>query len=106
MKNNVGLTPVRMNEPQHEGGFLSGLVFGTFAGIAGMFLFGTKKGQQTVVKMKKMWTKIEPQVEAELEQAGHKLTKTDKPVLQALGEVVKYVAEKLEEQTSKKSSKR
>lgn len=97
MKNNVVLTPIQPDDSHHEGGFLPGLVFGTFAGIAGMFLFGTKKGQQTVVKMKKVWQKIEPQVESELEQAGHKLTKTDKPVLQALGEVVQYVAEKLEE---------
>ena len=43
MKNNLVLTPIRTQEPQHEGGFLSGLMFGAFAGIAGMFLFGTKK---------------------------------------------------------------
>ena len=102
MKNNVVLAPIRTNEPQHEGGFLPGLMFGTFAGIAGMFLFGTKKGQKTVGQMKKVWTKIEPQVESELEKAGHKLVKTDKPVLQALGEVIQYVAEKLEEGQGKK----
>ncbi len=102
MKNNLILSPVRPTEPQHEGGFLSGLVFGAFAGIAGMFLFGTKKGQKTMSQMKKVWTKVEPQVESELEKAGHKLVKTDKPVLQALGEVVQYVAEKLEEGQGKR----
>jgi len=101
MKNNLSLTPVSP-ESQHDGGFFSGLVFGAFAGIAGMFLFGTKKGQKTVMLLKKKWEKVEPQVEEELEKAGHKLTKTDKPVLQALGEVIQYVAEKLEEGQGKK----
>lgn len=105
MKNNA-VTPLsREDQGEHDGGFLPGLVFGTFAGIAGMFLFGTKKGQKTVEHMKKTWTKVEPQVEVELEQAGHKLVKSNKPMLQALGEVIQYVAEKLEEGQGKKKNK-
>ena len=100
MKNN-DLQVMRPVEP-HDNGFLPGLVFGTFAGIAGMFLFGTKKGQKTVERMKKTWKKVEPEVELELEKAGHKLEKTNKPVLQALGEIAQYVAEKLDEGKGKK----
>jgi gas vesicle protein len=92
-----------LREQTHSSaGFLPGLVFGAFAGIAGMFLFSTKKGQKTLEHMKKTWKKVEPQVEKELETAGQKLDKSGKPVLQALGEIVQYVAEGLGKTTKKK----
>ncbi|HKY73888.1 MAG TPA: hypothetical protein VJ246_01090 [Patescibacteria group bacterium] len=94
-------------QEKHEGGsFFSGLMFGAFAGIAGMFLFGTKKGQKTVVQAKKAWSKIEPQVEQELVQTGHRLQKSPKPFLQAFGEIIGYVADKLEESTPKGAKKK
>ena len=99
MKNN-DLKLIASEPARHDAGFLPGLVFGAFAGIAGMFLFGTKKGQKTVLRMKKTWAKVEPQVEKELEVAGHKLEKSKKPILQALGEIVEYVAEGLGKTTA------
>lgn len=101
MKNN-DLKLVTSEPAHHDVGFLPGLVFGAFAGIAGMFLFGTKKGQKTVLNMKKTWAKVEPQVEKELELAGHKLEKSKKPILQAIGEIVEYVAEGLGKTTKTK----
>ena len=94
MKNN-DLKLIVPESTHHDAGFLPGLVFGAFAGVAGMFLFGTKKGLKTVDRIKKTWKKVEPQVEKELEAAGHKLEKSGKPTLQALGEIVEYVAEGL-----------
>ncbi|KKS31744.1 MAG: hypothetical protein UU93_C0014G0006 [Candidatus Amesbacteria bacterium GW2011_GWA2_42_12] len=104
MKNN-DLTLVAQESAHHDAGFLPGLIFGAFAGVAGMFLFGTKKGQKTVERMKKTWKKVEPQVEKELEMAGHKLEKTGKPTLQALGEIVEYVVEGLGKDSSKRKHK-
>lgn len=101
MKNN-DLQVMRPVEP-HDNGFLPGLVFGTFAGIAGMFLFGTKKGQKTVEQMKKTWRKVEPEVEKELEKAGHKLEKTGKPLLQGLEEIILHIVEGLEKDKQKHS---
>ncbi len=105
MKNN-DLKLIASEPIHHDAGFLPGLVFGAFAGIAGMFLFGTKKGQKTVLNMKKTWAKVEPQVEKELEVAGHKLEKSKKPMLQALGEIVEYVAEGLGKISTKSSSRK
>lgn len=105
MKSN-DLKRVASDPAHHNGGFLPGLVFGTFAGVAGMFLFGTKKGQKTVLNMKKTWARVEPQVEKELEVAGHKLEKSKKPILQAIGEIVEYVAEGLGKASTKGSSKK
>ncbi|MBI5151639.1 MAG: hypothetical protein HZA34_03635 [Candidatus Pacebacteria bacterium] len=104
MKNN-DLQVLSSSAEPHDNGFLPGLVFGAFAGIAGMFLFGTKKGQKTVEQMKKTWRKMKPEVEEELEKAGHKMEKTNRPVLQALGEIAQYVAEKLDDGRGKKGKK-
>ena len=105
MKNN-DLKLVASEPARHDVGFLPGLVFGAFAGVAGVFLFGTKKGQKTVLNMKKTWAKVEPQVEQELEVAGHKLGKSKKPILQALGDIVDYVAEGLWKTTVRIGSKK
>ena len=69
-----------------------------------MFLFGTKKGQKQLDRMKVAWKKTQPKVEKELELAGQKLEKSDKPFFQALGEIVQYVAGKLDD--GKKPSKK
>lgn len=108
MKNNdLTLVPEPgYQQAHHDSSFLPGLVFGAFAGVAGMFLFGTKKGQKTVERMKQTWKKVEPQVEKELEAAGHKLEKSGKPTLQALGEIVEYVAEGLGKTSSRSGSKK
>jgi gas vesicle protein len=96
---------VQQRPDENSGGFLAGLMFGAMAGIAGMFLFTTKKGQKTVMRVKKIWEKIEPQVETELTKAGHKLDKSKKPLLQGLGEIVEYVVEKLDKPTKGKRGK-
>jgi hypothetical protein len=40
---------------EQQGSFIGGLALGMFAGAAGFFLFGTKDGAKTRVKIEKEW---------------------------------------------------
>src|SRR3989344_1313464 len=83
-------------QEKDSGGFGAGIVLGALTGAVGMFLFGTKKGEKTLHKLKQKWESIKPKIEAELEQEGHVLEKSKKPFSQAVGEIVDYVADSLE----------
>lgn len=90
-------------EPQEQegGSFTAGLVLGTLVGVAGMFLFGTKKGQKTMAQLQKRWEKLQPSVQDGLVQTEESLKKSKKPFFQAIGEIVEYVADHLESQKPK-----
>ncbi len=94
----------RAQSEKEGGSFSAGLVLGAIAGVSGMFLFGTKKGNKTLEKLKLHWEKMQPKIEAELEERGHQLERSKKPFLQAIREIVDYVAETLETTESKRRS--
>ncbi len=86
------------------GSFVTGIVLGTLVGVAGMFMFGTKKGKKTVARVQKKWQEFEPALEQGIEQTQDGLKKSKRPFFQAVSEIVDYVADHLETQKPKTKS--
>jgi gas vesicle protein len=90
----------------HDGGsFVTGVTLGLLAGVTGVFLFGTKRGKKTLEHWQKEWEKVKPQVEEGLVEAEGTLKKSKRPFFQAVGEIVDYVAEHLEQDRAKSKGK-
>ena len=58
--------------PEHEkdgGSFLTGFVLGSVVGVAGLFLFGTKKGNVVLHSLEKEWNEAKTHIKEELGEA-------------------------------------
>jgi len=84
---------------EQQGSFIGGLALGMFAGAAGFFLFGTKDGAKTRLKIEKEWQ----EAKATLEKDGIIKNKNA-----SLGDLIRewFSLEQVTKVTPKKSTKK
>ncbi|MEN8252753.1 MAG: hypothetical protein ABFQ62_00030 [Patescibacteria group bacterium] len=87
-----------MSEEKH-GSFLNGFTVGLFAGAAGYFLFGTKKGDSVRTQLAKEWEKAK----GELEKEG--VIESGKGLKEMIGDAVGKLSTPTKKNVKPKTSK-
>ena len=86
---------IQDQKQQHGGHFAAGLFLGGLAAAAGVFLFGTKKGEKVTKDLKKNWGKLQQNLAQEIPARPNDKIKL--PFFQVLQHTLEYAAKRLQD---------